>query len=109
MHIKSPNRNLLQSDLNIAFAQLNKWFDWNFPFSNFQICYSWILTEPISKNLVMQVNAPQSPNRIQLQSDLNIAFAQQKSVCNIICYSWILTKSISHNLGMQVNAPQLQK
>ena len=33
--ITSPNSNQLQSDLNIVFAQLNKWFKSNFLFLNF--------------------------------------------------------------------------
>ena len=80
---QNPNPIQLQSDLNIAFAQLNKCFEWNFQFLNFQICYSWILTKPISFNLIMQVNAPQNPNPIQLQSDLNMAFAQLNK-----CFEW---------------------
>jgi len=35
MHLKSPNSNQLQSDRNIAFAQLNKWFVSNLLFLNF--------------------------------------------------------------------------
>ena len=33
--IKSPNSNQLQSDLNIVFAQLSKWFECNLLFLNF--------------------------------------------------------------------------
>jgi len=35
MHLKSPNSIQLQSDLNIAFAQLNKCFESNLVFLNF--------------------------------------------------------------------------
>ena len=33
--IKAPKSNQLQSDLNIAFTQLNKWFESNLLFLNF--------------------------------------------------------------------------
>jgi len=80
--ITSPNNIKFQSDVNIVFGQLNKWFK--------SICFPGSFTKLTSFNLLTKICV--------LQSDVNIVFGQLNKWFKSICFPGIFTKLTSFNL-----------